>query len=273
MPSNRWTAANLSTWNERAAIHLRDATGFHGIARFRSGEDTMLPIESAEIGNVAGKRLLHLQCHIGLDALCLARRGAIVTGLDFSSASIGGARSLADEAGLKARFVEANVYDATTVLEGGFDIIYVNWGSLNWLPDVWQWAAVVAGLLAPGGFLYLVEQHPSISTKVERHGRIETVLGWRTPIDRPDVTEALTTYNEGSSPLVNERMCEWIHPMSDIIGGLLKYGLRLDFFHEHEVLPWRRFPMMVFARDRMFRLPDHQWPMPLAFSLKASKPS
>jgi 2-polyprenyl-3-methyl-5-hydroxy-6-metoxy-1,4-benzoquinol methylase len=95
--SGYWTADNLSTWDERAAIHLRDAKGFYAVERFRKGEDMMRPIESAEIGNVAGRHLLHLQCHIGLDTLCLARRGAIVTGLDFSGTAIAAAQQLATE--------------------------------------------------------------------------------------------------------------------------------------------------------------------------------
>ena len=43
-------------------------------------------------------------------------------------------------------------------------------------------------------------------------------------------------------------------PLSDIIGGLLESGLRLDFLHEHETLPWRHFPMMVPAGERLYRL-------------------
>ncbi len=56
-------------------------------------------------------------------------------------------------------------------------------------------------------------------------------------------------------------------------GGLRAAGLQIDFFHEFERLPWQRFPMMVRVGDRYFSLPDDQPPMPLAFSLKAYKPS
>jgi hypothetical protein len=41
-----------------------------------------------------------------------------------------------------------------------FDIVYTGIGALVWLSDVLEWARVVAGLLAPGRFLYLVEGHP-----------------------------------------------------------------------------------------------------------------
>jgi hypothetical protein len=148
----------------------------------------------------------------------------------------------------------------------------VNWGSLNWLPDIRRWASIVTGLLAPGGYLYLVEQHPTIATMVEREGRIEAAIPWRSQIDQPDSTLALWSYDGGTAPLTHGKMHEWVHPMSEIIGSLVECGLILDFLHEHEMLPWRRLPMMVYHDDRMFRLPEEQVPMPLAFSLRAYKP-
>jgi len=270
--SRGWFADNLATWDERAAIHARDNSGFYAVERFRGGEDILMTIESAEIGRVAGLHLLHLQCHIGLDTLCLARRGAIVTGVDFSGAALAAARSFADASGLPAQFVQSDVYDAPKVLKGGFDVVYVSWGSLNWLPDVWRWAKVVTRLLTPGGFLYLVEQHPFVSVMKERDGRLEPFYSWRTPPGEPVVTEAAMTYADDSTELANRRMHEWEHPLSDIVTALIAAGLRLEFLHEHEVLPWRRHPMMVPAGDRMYRLPDGHVAMPLAFSLKAWKP-
>jgi hypothetical protein len=99
--SSYWIADNQATWDERAALQLRDTNGFYAVERFRRGEDILMAIESAEIGSVAGLHLLHLQCHIGLETLCLARRGAIVTLLDFSAAAIAAAQGLAAEAGCR----------------------------------------------------------------------------------------------------------------------------------------------------------------------------
>jgi SAM-dependent methyltransferase len=158
------------------------------------------------------------------------------------------------------------------VLEGGFGIVYVSRGSLNWLPDIWRWAELVASLLTPGGYLYLVERHPFISVMKERGGHLEPSFAWRTPIERPILTVATATYTGDDTQLMNSRIHEWEHPLSDVIAAFLGYGLRLDFLREHEILPWRRFPMMVPAADRMYRMPEAQVPMPLAFSLKAWKP-
>jgi SAM-dependent methyltransferase len=267
-----WRKENLSTWDERATIHMRDTTGFYALDRFRAGEDVLMPIESEEIGDVKGKHVLHLQCHIGLDVLSLARRGAIVTGLDFSSEAINAARALAKEAKIDATFIQADVYDAPYVLDGGFDIVFVNWGSLNWLPDINAWAYTVAELLAPGGCLYLVEQHPSLSVMQEIDGMLTPSVDWRTPYGDPNVTDMPTSYNGDDTHLVHTRLHEWEHPLSDIIGSLLEADMRLDFFHEHEVLPWQRLKMMVPTEDeRYFQLPEDQPRMPLGFSLKAYK--
>jgi SAM-dependent methyltransferase len=267
------TRANLPAWDERATIHARDATGFYGIDRLRAGHDLLLPIEAAEIGDVSGKRLAHLQCHLGIDTLCLARRGANVSGLDFSATAVAAARALAAEIDVPASFVEANVYDAPTVLSSGsFDVVFVSWGSLNWLPDIARWAEVVAALLAPGGYLYLVEQHPFSTAMKEEDGRFFPGYPWRTPPEQPVVTEMPLSYNDDPTPLVNTRLHEWDHPLSEIIGGLLAAGLRLDFLNEHDVLPWRRFSCMVPTADRLYRLPPGTVAMPLSYSLKASKP-
>jgi SAM-dependent methyltransferase len=263
---------NRPAWDERAALHLRDASGFYAVNRFRAGEDILLDIVSKEIGDVRDKRIAHLQCHIGLEALCLARRGAIVSGLDFSDQSIAAARQLADRSGLPATFLCGDVYEAPRLLEQTFDIVFVSWGSLNWLPDIVQWGEVVGALLPPGGYLYLVEQHPFLSAMKEIDGRIQAFFDWRTPRERPIVTDMPMSYNNDPSRLRHSRLHEWNHPLSDILGALTKAGLRLDFLHEHEVIPWRRFSTMVPVSDRLYGLPADAARMPLSFSLKASKP-
>jgi 2-polyprenyl-3-methyl-5-hydroxy-6-metoxy-1,4-benzoquinol methylase len=93
---------NRRNWDERAGIHARDSTGDYMLDRFRRGEDALHEIEAAELGDIRGKRVLHLQCHIGRDTLCLVRRGAVATGLDFSAVALNVARQLAEETGLEA---------------------------------------------------------------------------------------------------------------------------------------------------------------------------
>src|SRR5438132_3510982 len=143
--------ANRRNWDERATIHARDATGDYMLDRFRAGEDALHEVEAAELGDIAGKRLLHLQCHIGRDTLCLVRRGAIATGLDFSEPALEVARQLARETGLAAEFVHGTVDDAPELTPGPFDLVFTTWGTICWLPDMTRWARIIASVLKPGG--------------------------------------------------------------------------------------------------------------------------
>ena len=265
--------ANRRNWDERVPVHRADRTGFYRVEKFRSGGDTLMPIEAGEIGDVAGKRLLHLQCHFGLDTLSLARRGAQVTGVDFSPAAIATARDLAAEAGVAARFVECNVYEARAAIGETFDIVYVTWGAIGWLNDIRRWTAVVAEFLAPGGFLYLAEHHPFPMMLRPDGERLHCHYPWRSAPADPIVEDSPATYTGDPTTFTHTRAYTWNHALSDILCGLIDHGLRLDFLHEHETVPWRMFPMMIEVGDGMYGLPDGYPRIALSFSLKASKPA
>src|SRR5438132_10840618 len=176
---------NRQNWDERATIHARDTTGDYMLDRFRAGEDALHTIEAAELGDILGKRVLHLQCHIGRDTLCLVRRGAIATGLDFSSAALDVARRLSRETGLKADFVEGTVDQAPRLTPGPFDLVFSTWGTICWLPDVKAWARTIAAVLAPGGELYFADGHPAFAVLEEVAGKLVPTYDFQTPPDRP----------------------------------------------------------------------------------------
>ena len=263
--------ANRRRWDESVAIHLNSKTGAYRLPQFRAGADVLGPIESAEVGTVAGKRLLHLQCHFGLDTLSLARRGATVTGLDFSAEAIAAARALSAETGVPGTFVEGNVYDAARLVDGRFDVVYVTWGAINWLPDIRRWAAVVAHFLDPGGFLYLLEGHPAaLALDQAEDGRLVATYPYFHGTE-PLVLDEETTYTGDTVRLTNTRSYEWIHPLSSIVNALIGAGLTLDVLNEHGRLAWKLFPCLVGDGDGMEALPPDMPSLPLAFSLKASK--
>ena len=264
---------NRKNWNDRAAIHFKDEAGGYRIKAFLDGADNLHDIEHAEIGDVRGKRIAHLQCHIGIDTLCLARRGASCVGLDFSPVAVAAARDLQQKTGLDAQFVEGNVYDARALMEGQFDIVYSTWGTIGWLPDIFGWGKVVASLLKPGGSLYLLEGHPSLMLADERTPELRPGYDWRTPLDKPIIMNDDTTYTGDTAKIANTTTVEWVHPLSDIVNAVIDAGLRLEALNEHEVLAWQFAPIMVpvEGRRRMWRLPDGFPRLPLAFSIKAVK--
>jgi hypothetical protein len=48
---------------------MHAASGFYDFPGFLAGRDSLRPFEPEDVGDVRGKRLLHLMCHIGLDTL------------------------------------------------------------------------------------------------------------------------------------------------------------------------------------------------------------
>src|SRR6266487_1859602 len=95
--------ANQQLWDQWTIEH--EQSPFYDLAGFKAGKDRLRSIELSELGAVSGKSLLHLQCHFGMDTLAWARRGACVTGIDFSQEAVALATSLSEELKLPARFL------------------------------------------------------------------------------------------------------------------------------------------------------------------------
>lgn len=247
---DRYFEGNRANWDERVPIHV--ASQGYDMPGFLAGTKHLTRIEREEMGDVRGKRLLHLQCHFGMDTLNWARLGAPVTGLDLSGAAIDAARDLATRAGIAgSRFIEANVYDAPQALGGEtFDIVYTSIGALNWLPGINTWARLVAACVAPGGTFYIVECHPVLwSLDDQLRGALVVKYPYFETVEPGFVTDDAQTYTDG--PLLTEASVsyEWNHGLGETIDALLQVSLHLDFVHEHREVPWQALPWMVPGDD------------------------
>ncbi len=103
--SKEQVEANRRRWDELVPIHA--SSRFYDVEGFKRGRSTLLPVEIEELGDLKRKRLLHLQCHFGLDTLSLARNGALVTGVDYSKKAISLAKDISLDVGIEARFIES----------------------------------------------------------------------------------------------------------------------------------------------------------------------
>lgn len=273
MADDAWRVANRANWDERVAVHL-GAPGYE-IESLRAGRGRLGPIVDSELGPVDGLRVLHLQCHFGRDSLILASRGADVTGLDFSPSAIAAAGRLAAELGLACRFVEADLYDAPAAIAepASFDLVFVTWGALYWLPDICRWAEIVAHFLKPGGALYLAEGHPAALVFDDEAPGHDGRPGWFVPYwsDGPLVFDDPRDYADETARLTHARTYEWLHPLGAIVSALIAAGLHLEWLHEHDRAAWRMFQTLAKDDDGMYRWPDKPW-LPLAFSLRAQRP-
>jgi SAM-dependent methyltransferase len=267
--TRRQMAAIQANWDERTPIHL--ASRFYA----RDPEGWFAAYEWADLGPLAGRDVVHLQCHLGTETQAFARRGArTVTGLDLSAASCASARRLAAAAGLPVEFVQANVYDAVEALgPGRFDVVYTGKGALIYLPELTRWAGQVAGLLRPGGIAYVVEFHPVFSSVGVRPGvslqlRNDCLAGrgpreidatW-TYTDGPPLTDATTSY-------------EWAHGLGEVVTALIGAGLTITSLRESDEIPWPNWPDMESTGDGFFRMPASSPKIPLLYALRATAPS
>lgn len=258
--------ARTAYWDERVPVHV--ASTHYDVPGFLAGEDSLRPFETAEVGDVRGRTLLHLMCHIGLDTLSWARHGATVTGLNFSQPALDVAASLAEQLGLaSARFVASDINEADQALTPQtFDIVYTGIGVTQWLPDIERWARIVAGLVAPGGFFYLADYHPFIDIMDD-----EVRCLRRDYFDRgPFVEEERGSYTGPADTQANT-MVRWTHHIGSVVDALATAGLRLEFLHEYDFTDFPMFHGLECGSDGLWRFPPGRWQIPLMFSLRASR--
>jgi len=264
---------NRANWDERAPAHA--ASPDYAVERFASDPAHLSEVVRFDLpllGDVGGLRGVHLQCHIGTDTISLARLGARMTGLDFSSASLTQARRIAGLAGADVRFVQAEVYDALTVLEpASFDLVYTGIGALGWLPDIARWAAVVAGLLRPGGRLFIREGHPMLWALED--SRPDGLLVVEYPYferEEPMVFDEGGTYVETDAVFTHNRTHEWNHGLGEIMTALMTAGVDVTGFAEHDSVPWEALPgQMERIGGGEWRLADRPWRLPHTYTLQA----
>ena len=264
MPREQYSNANRSYWDELVAIHA--ASEFYNLQAFKSGVSTLRQIETAEIGDVQGKHLLHLQCHFGLDTLSWARLGANVVGVDFSEKAIELAGSLSEELDIPARFIHSDVYDLPAKLSRRFDIVFTSYGVLPWLPDLGAWAKALARFVKPTGFVYIADDHPYASMLDEAEdGTVSPGYSYFQDAEPMWFTPE-GSYADRTAPVVNGHY-EWHHTLAELVGALTNAGLVIESLGEFPVCSWQRFSAMSKDEDGWWRLTGD--PYPLTFSLKA----
>ncbi|MDO5080382.1 methyltransferase domain-containing protein [Buchananella hordeovulneris] len=271
-----WFADNQRNWDDRADLHM--AGGYQGVEELvadRTAISAELAPDIHRFGDLTGKHVLHLQCHVGTDTIGFARRGAgRVVGLDLSPNSLVHARRLAARAAVDIEFVQANVYDARAAVTGDFDLVYTSLGVLCWLPDIARWAREVASLLRPGGLFFIRDDHPMfLAVGDDTSTGLQLVYPYfETPL--PDSVDSPGSYvSAPDAPVIaHTRSHQWNHGLGEIITALIKAGLTITAVEEFTSAAWCRWP------ELMQQLPDGTWALtqaperlPLQFAITARK--
>jgi SAM-dependent methyltransferase len=264
-------ALNRALWDVRARVHgSTPADDVYDVESFLSGRQTLRAIERDLAGDVAGKDLLHLQCHFGMDTLSWARLGAKVTGVDFSAVAVERARELADRAGVPATFVQADTQRLPPNLAGGFDVAVATYGVLCWIADLDAWMRGAAMALRPGGALVLVDLHPAYQTVAA----IEPlVVDWPYGGGEPRRETVTGTYASAEMTTPAQDAIQYPYSLGEIVTAAAAAGLRIEQLDEHiaaEHDPRRLLPR---GADGRYRLPFGDSHLPILYSLRATSPA
>jgi len=265
---DEYLEANQKLWNEWSVEH--EKSPFYDVAGFKAGKERLKSIELGAVGDVRGRTMLHLQCHFGLDTLAWARHGATVTGVDLSTDSIALARSLGQEVNIPATFLCSDVLTLPDNLQGQFDIVFTSYGILHWLRDLKRWAQVIEHYLKPGGFFYIVEDHPFMrmfSSDPELGIKVDNPYFFS---EQPYKAEAAGSYANTFQGKTRTYYI-WDHSLGEVINSITDTGLRIEFLHEFPFALRAKFPIMTAGTDGYWRLPPQFSMIPLLFSLKAGK--
>jgi SAM-dependent methyltransferase len=206
-----------------------------------------------------------------MDTLAWARRGAVVTGVDFSPKAIELARLLSEELEIMVDFVCSDIYQLPDVHSDQFDIVFTSYGVLHGLPHLKQWGEVIAHFLKPGGIFYIVEDHPFFRVfrpKPDGEFRAERSYFFSEEPQRIELKGSYATDEAGPAGV----QYVWDHSLGEIMEALITAGLTIDFLHEFPYAARAKFPFMEQGQDGWWRLPpDRHGTIPFLFSLQARK--
>lgn len=257
---------NRKTWNQKVAVHADSQ--FYDLESFKAGNSSLNSYELAALGDVAGKSLLHLQCHFGQDTLSWARMGADCVGVDISDKAIDLARQLNAELDQNARFVCCNVLDTRNHIKQHFDWVFTSYGTIGWLPDLQPWAQVVSASLKQGGKFYMVEFHP-ICWMFD-YQKEPALLRYGYHQQQAIYEEYSGSYTDGGTQQLVSKEYGWNHGLAQVINALQGAGLCFDFLREQDESPYDVFPGLIKTHSGYYRHPEALFP--LLFELQFTKP-
>ncbi len=261
---DKFTKTNLALWEGWTEIHQNSE--LYNLDGFKAGKNVLKSIELEELTEVAGKTMLHMQCHFGLDTLSWARMGVEVTGVDFSPKAISLARSIGDELNIPGRFLCSELFDLPNILDEKFDIVFTSYGVLTWINDLDKWANLIARYLKPGGIFYIVEFHPFFSM-IDDLGENIQYPYFHSP--EPMKFKAEGSYADPDHDFKHDSY-EWSHSIGEVITALISADLRIDYLHEFPYSPTKGAPCLIEDKPGRYVLEKYRNLVPITYSIRAA---
>jgi SAM-dependent methyltransferase len=163
------------------------------------------PIVQRTLGDLKGKRVLHLHCGTGEATAALAGLGAVATGVDARPAALETAR----ERWPKILWVDGSPQALPRQLRRGrFDLVYCGEGVLGHLDDLAGWATGIVTALRANGELLVFDDHPVADC-------VDAFLHWRHDYFR--------------DPADPDRLWR----IGQVVSALVRAGLRVEALEEY----------------------------------------
>jgi len=262
---DKYLSVNKALWNKKVPVHFD--SNFYNNPAFLKSLNSLNSIELDLLGDLDGKKVLHLQCHFGQDTISLQKLGAQATGVDFSETAIEKARDLSEQCQIFPEFVCSDIYELDKNLKGQFDMIFTSYGTIGWLPDLNKWAEILDHFLKPGGIFLIVEFHPMIW--VFDHNFTKFVYSY---FNRAAIVEKEEySYTDGAAIELNS--VSWNHPFSEVFGALLGKNLVIDDFQEYDYSPYDCFSNTTKIDEYKYQIKGMEGKLPMVYSLKVTKPA
>lgn len=262
---------NAATKNHNA--HKGDQAAF-----LRGGGEVLFPEERALLGPLKGRSLVHLQCNSGQDSLCLARRGAQVTGVDFSQEAVAFARKLSADTGLAAQFVEAEVVGWMHQTPERFELAFASYGVVGWSADAAAWFRGVERVLQHGGRFVYVEFHPLLWSYGADRGFTGDDYFTRGPFTEPvgdyvAESQGLLGGPAQAAPSGNDVPAySYQYTLGELVSFAAAAGLVVESLAEYPYSNgFKAHPALVAGEGRRWEWPEGKRRAPLMFSLVARK--
>ncbi len=260
MNSENYLQINKQTWNDKVAVHID--SDFYDQENFINGKNTLPQTDLDALGDISGKRILHLQCHFGQDSLSLARLGAKVTGIDFSEEAIIKAKALNEKLGLDAEFICCDVYETLQNITEKYDIVYTSYGTIGWLPDLDKWASVISNALKPNGKFVFFEFHPVVwmydndfNEVYYNYFKSEAIY-----------EEETGTYADKSAEIENKTIT-WNHSLSEVFQSLIKQNIMIKNFQEFDYSNYNCFSHTEEFEPGKFRIQKFGNKIPMMYGI------
>ncbi len=254
---------NKQSWNNRTHYHVK--SDFYENEHFIKTGKSLNEIELSLLGDIKGKKILHLQCHFGQDSISLSKMGAHVTGIDLSEIAINYAQELANKMDVNIQFICCNIYDLPLYLDEKFDLIFTSYGVISWLPDLDKWAQIIAQFLKPNGQFLMVEFHPVVWMFDDNFRDV----AYNYFNDGPLIEQETGTYADRNAPLKQEYV-NWNHSIDEVVSSLIGQKLNIAAIKEYNYSPYNCFANTVKIADKKYQIAHLGNRIPMVYAVLAS---